>query len=110
MLYIIIFFLLFIIFYKFKENFTQNVSIPIQTNLPLLNQNIINFNKTIDYDLINKIYNYFISGININYISYSNILNDNNNTNINLLLIKTFKKLYNLGKNITINDIIAEIN
>jgi hypothetical protein len=49
-------------------------------------------------------------GININYISYGNILNNNANTSINLPLIKTFKKLNELGQNISYNDIIAEMN
>jgi hypothetical protein len=102
-LYIIFFLILIFLLFRNTSNNIDNFDNTTLTPLPT-------FNNNINYNLVNNILNFFKQGININYISYGNILNNNANTSINLPLIKTFKKLNELGQNISYNDIIAEMN
>ena len=104
LLYIILFCIfIYLLYNNTYDNFenTQQTS----NNYP----SIININYTqtpTDYSLIiNNILNYFKTSNDINYTTYSKLLNDNNNTNEKLISLHTFRRLDNYGQDITLDII-----
>jgi hypothetical protein len=99
--FIVLIYLLF--FYNYKSNKSNNFD------------NFDNFdNITLLPDkknyLASLILNFFKGPKDmINYVSYSDILNNNNNIYINLVMKSTFIKLQQLNNNISYNDIIKEM-
>ncbi len=107
-IYLIFFIVLIYFFLNYNsnnfDNFDNTTLIPNPTfdNITLLPDKI--------NILANLILNFFKGPKNtINYVSYSDILNNNYNTSINLVMISTFKKLQQLNENITYDDIIKEM-
>ena len=96
-IYIIFFIVLIHCFFNYNSNNFDNFD-----NTTLIpNQNLTFNNTTLLSDKNNNLASlllHFFKGPKdiINYVSYTDILNNNNNTNINLVMISTFKKLQKL--------------